>query len=298
MTNTHPNPAHTPTIAIIGMGAMGSWVASQLIANGAEVTTVLSGRSAQSITRAKSANVRVVADDLELISQADFVFSIVPSTQVLPLAQRLAPALTAAKHKPIYVDCNAIAAQTMHQVEQIIRPTGCATVDAAIFGPVPKDGGGNPMFYLSGNDADKVAKLGAHGLNFKTLNAPVGSASSLKCIFAGLSKGAIALGAQAAMHAAKAGVTKDLVDVLPAYMPQLAAALAKSMPQAYTKSGRWITEMQQIGQDHQATPGGTTMFEGASAVYAALNAADAHRGTPENPMDIMETFVTELKAKL
>ena len=90
------------------------------------------------------------------LAQADFFLSIVPPGEALALAQRLAPALTAANKKPIYVECNAVSPQTVNHIEKVIAATGCAFVDAGIIGPPPKPGASNTKIYASGRARGRV----------------------------------------------------------------------------------------------------------------------------------------------
>src|SRR6266436_7447734 len=99
-------------IGVIAQGMMGSGVARRLRESGAEVRTLLSGRSAASAERAKAAGMVAAANEHELLSGADFFLSILPPGEAEPLARRLALALTALEHKPVYIDCNAVSPQT------------------------------------------------------------------------------------------------------------------------------------------------------------------------------------------
>jgi 3-hydroxyisobutyrate dehydrogenase-like beta-hydroxyacid dehydrogenase len=80
-----------PIVAVIAPGMMGSAVAKRLTRSGATVRTLLTGRSAATIARAKAAGM-VDASDAE-IAASDFILSIVPPGQALALAEQLAPAL-------------------------------------------------------------------------------------------------------------------------------------------------------------------------------------------------------------
>ena len=101
------------TVAVIAMGEMGSGVARRLTDRGARVITSLEGRSGASAERARAAGVQIVPDDNALVAEADFVLSIVPPARAGDLAGRLLPAIQAANPRAVYVDCNAIAPQTM-----------------------------------------------------------------------------------------------------------------------------------------------------------------------------------------
>src|SRR5689334_20576314 len=96
----------TPVVAIIAPGTMGAAVGARLVAHGVAVRTMLGGRSAASVERARQAGLEDADEDG--IAAADFVLSIVPPAEALPLAERLAPALARAGRKPVFVDCNAV----------------------------------------------------------------------------------------------------------------------------------------------------------------------------------------------
>ena len=82
-------------IAIIAQGMMGAGVGRRLHESGAEVRTLLSGRSAKSAERARVAGMQPAADEHALLSGADFFLSILPPGDAEALAQRLTPALKA-----------------------------------------------------------------------------------------------------------------------------------------------------------------------------------------------------------
>ena len=66
------------TIAIVAQGMMGSGVGKRLHERGAEVRTLLSGRSAASAERARAAGMKPAADEKALLDGADFMLSILP----------------------------------------------------------------------------------------------------------------------------------------------------------------------------------------------------------------------------
>src|SRR6188474_663167 len=113
------------TIGVIAMGEMGSATARRLRERGAAVITSLAGRSAASAARAEKAGAIPVSTDDEFVAQSDFILSIVPPGDAVALAERLAPALKQSKHKPVYVDCNAVSPQTAERIGKVLNDTGC-----------------------------------------------------------------------------------------------------------------------------------------------------------------------------
>src|ERR1041385_5564283 len=198
----------TPTVAIIAPGNMGAGVAGRLTENKVPVLTSLAGRSEESAKRAREAGMQPVEE--RALAEADFLMSIVPPGDALALAQRLAPVLTAANKKPVYVECNAVSPPTMLKIADVIATTGCPFVGAGIIGPPPKPGSTNTRIYASGPAAKDLTKLNDYGLIIRVLEGPLTAASALKMSYAGITKGFTALGAGMMLAATREGATAAL----------------------------------------------------------------------------------------
>ncbi len=148
-----------PVVAVIAPGMMGAAVGGRLVENGLKVLTSLTGRSADTVARAKKYGLTSASD--EEIAGSDFILSILPPGDAVALAQRFAPALTASNSKPVYVECNAVSPPTTERVAAVIAPTGSPFVDAGIIGSPPKTGDAGPRFYASGPHAPRFATLTA-----------------------------------------------------------------------------------------------------------------------------------------
>src|SRR5712675_1770062 len=223
-------------VAIISPGEMGSAVAARLSERGVRVTTSLAGRSPASAARAQRAHMVPVADDDALVEEADFFLSICPPGEAIALAHRLKPALTRARKKPIYVDCNAVAPETAIAIGAVLESSGCQYVDGGIIGPPPPPNGTGTRIYVSGVAAHEVARLSEFGVAFPALDGPIGAASALK---------------------------KELE----ASQPHLLAWLTRQVPRMYPKAYRWVAEMEEIGHFLQdGTPSGD-MFEAVARLY-------------------------------
>ncbi len=234
------------TIAITAPGNMGSGVGALLARHGARVLTSLQGRSASSAARAQAAGMIAVGDDE--LAAADFLLSILPPKEALPIAERLAPSLRAAPRKPVYIDCNAISPETVLAIEQVVKNTGALFLDGSIIGPPPKAEGAvaATTFYLSGNTGDAASSLASAGLDVKALDAPVGAASALKMSYGGITKGLAALGSAMGLAADRYGVGQVLGDELAASQPHLFAWLGRTVPGMFPKAYRWVAEMDEI----------------------------------------------------
>ncbi|TMJ69460.1 MAG: NAD(P)-dependent oxidoreductase [Alphaproteobacteria bacterium] len=188
-------------IGVIAQGMMGAAVGRRLHESGAEVRTLLTGRSQASAERAKKAGMAAAANERELLSGADFFLSILPPGEAEALAQHLAPALKALDRKPVYVDCNAVSPQTAIRIGEIVAPTGADFVDGGIIGGPPRPGY-SPTIYASGPTAGETAVLRDWGIDWRVIDGPIGAASALKMSYAGITKGTTAIASAMLLGAA------------------------------------------------------------------------------------------------
>jgi 3-hydroxyisobutyrate dehydrogenase-like beta-hydroxyacid dehydrogenase len=172
--------------------------------------------------------------------------SIVPPGDALALAKRLAPVLTAANKKPVYVECNAVSPPTMLKIADEIAATGCPFVGAGIIGPPPKPASTNTKIYASGPAAKDFAKLNNYGLIVRVLDGPLTAASALKMSYAGITKGFTALGAAMMLAATRGGSAEALKAELAESRPDLLRYLSNQVPAMYSKAYRWVAELDEI----------------------------------------------------
>jgi len=258
----------TPTVAIVAPGNMGAGVGQRLTENRVTVLTSLAGRSADSVARAKAAGMTAV-DDAQLM-EADFLLSIVPPGDALALAKRLAPLLTAANKKPVYIDCNAVSPRTMLDIAEVVAATGSPFVGAAIIGPPPKPGSTNTKFYASGPAAGLFARLNDHGLIVRMLEGALTSASALKMSYAGITKGFTALGAAMMLAATREGSAAALKAELAESQPALLGWLTRQTPAMYGKAYRWVAELDAIAAFVGADYPENAMLSAAARLYERI----------------------------
>ncbi len=276
------------TVAIIAQGSMGSGVGKRLHESGAEVRTLLSGRSAKSAERARAAGMQPAADERALLSGADFFLSILPPGEAENIARQLAPALTALDKKPVYVDCNAVSPQTVERVAAVVAPTGAAFVDAGIIGGPPRPGY-SPAIYASGPAVDKTTGLRDCGLDWRPIDGPIGAASGLKMSYAGITKGITALGSAMMLGAARFGCAEALIAELSSSQPQIFKYLSASIPRMYDKAYRWVAEMEEIADFHGAARPAADIYAAIARHYQFLAAAEAEKSAgPDNPIKTLD----------
>jgi len=262
-------------IGVIAQGTMGSAVGRRLRENGAEVRTLLSGRSPASAERARAAGMVAATDARGLLEGADFFLSILPPGEADPLARRLAPTLEALDTKPVYLDCNAVSPQTAIRIGEIIASTGAHFVDAGIIGGPPRPGYKGPSIYASGEHVREALPLRDWGIDLRAIDGPIGAASGVKMSYAGITKGTTAIAAAMLLGAARFGCAEALIAELSDSQPQMLARMRNGIPGMYDKAYRWVAEMEEISDFLEKNPPSRDMYAAIARLYDYLAAAHA-----------------------
>jgi 3-hydroxyisobutyrate dehydrogenase-like beta-hydroxyacid dehydrogenase len=252
---------------------MGSGVGRRLAENGIRVTTVLAGRSAATVARARDAGMVGVSE--EDAAAADLLLSIVPPGDALSLSQHLAPLLRARNEKPVYVDCNAVSPATAVDIAAVVAETGCPFVDAGIIGAPPRPNYDGPTFYASGEAAARFAALNDYGLKIHVIDGAAGAASAMKMSYAGITKGFTAMGAAMVLAASRAGTAQALHHELSQSQPALLAWLTRQVPAMFPKAYRFVAEMEEIADFVGEDAAAQQMYEGYAQFYQRLAENDA-----------------------
>ena len=257
-----------PVVALLSPGAMGAAVGGRLAASGVTVITP-GGRSPASEARARAAGLQIV-EEAELAA-ADFVFSIVPPSQALATAGRIA-ALPRRSNHALFVDWNAISPATTIEVGEIISRAGLHYADGSIIGLPGKPDEPGPLLVASGPDAARLGVLSERGLRLKLIDKPVGAASALKMGYAGLTKGLMALGAAMFLAAKRNGCDQALIEELAASQPGMLKGFERSIPDMFGKAERFAPELREIAAfiGHERVESG--IYEKIAAFYEVLAA--------------------------
>jgi 3-hydroxyisobutyrate dehydrogenase-like beta-hydroxyacid dehydrogenase len=259
-----------PTVAVIAQGAMGAGIGGRLAERGAHVVTSLARRSEASAKRAAAAGMVAVSD--QEVARADYFLSILPPSEALALAERMAALIGPSNHKPVYVDCNAVSPPTKEEIGQVILRAGSPFVDGSIIGAPPREGYDGPAIYASGADASKFVPLGEFGLLIRAIEGPIGAASAMKMSYAGITKGLTALGAMMLLAASRGGVAEGLRMELERSQPALLPWLQRSIPAMYSKAYRFVGEMEEIADYVGEDPSAQEMFDAFADFYTRLAA--------------------------
>jgi L-threonate 2-dehydrogenase len=276
-------------IAIIAQGTMGAGVGRRLKEHGAEVRTLLVGRSPASAGRAKAAGMLAAPDERALLSGADYFLSILPPGEAEGLAHSLAPTLTALAKKPVYVDCNAVSPQTAVKVGEAVAATGAHFVDAGIIGGPPREGYKGPAIYASGEHVREALPLRDWGLDLRAIEGPIGAASGMKMSYAGITKGTTAIASAMLLGAARFGCAEALIAELSESQPQMLEQFRRGIPRMYDKAYRWVAEMQEISEFLEQNPPSRDIYAAIARLYAHLATAyDEDPPAPDNAVKALD----------
>jgi len=270
------------TIGILSPGDMGHSVGQVLGSHGLRVITCLRGRSERTRSLANQAHIEDVSTVQALVSEADMILSILVPAQAKQAAQGIANALVETKARPIYVDCNAVAPQTTHQIGEIITRAGGRFVDVGIIGSPPGKEGVT-RFYASGSDVGAFEELSRFGLNVIVMGHQIGQASAMKMCYAAMTKGLVALCTESLTAAEALGVSQALKERLQSGSPSAVfKQVEQELPKMPEKSGRWIGEMEEIAKTFEQVGLTPRIFSGAADLFRFVYGTDLAKRTPED----------------
>ena len=269
------------TVGILSPGDMGHTVGRVLGEHGLRVIACIQGRSRRTQALAKSANIIAVPTYRQLAIEADLILSILVPAQAKAAAEGIAEALGETNTELVYADCNAIAPQTVRQIDEIITATGGTFVDASIIGPPPKNEGAT-RFYASGGDLRIFQELSRFGLDIRPLGAEIGLASSIKMCYASMTKGLTALCTELLTAAEILGVSEALGEEFKLSQSALYERMERSLPSMPPKSRRWIGEMEEISATFEHVGLTPRILAGAADIYRFVGESHLADLSPED----------------
>jgi 3-hydroxyisobutyrate dehydrogenase-like beta-hydroxyacid dehydrogenase len=281
-------------VAILSPGDMGGAIGRVLRVGGFDAVTCLEGRSELTRLRAKEAGIRDLPLD-DLIAEADIVLSVLVPAEARSLAERVATSMGRTDTRPVYVDCNAIAPQTVREIEGIVRAAGAVFIDAGIIGSPPRPGD-STRFHCSGPDTSAFEALGRSGLDIRVVGPVIGQASGLKMVYAASTKGTTALWTELLVAARALGLEEALLAEL-GQDNATAGRQLRTIPTMPRRARRWIGEMEEIAKTFASLGLTPRMLEGAADMYRLVSATALGNQTSREPNPTLERVLTTLASQ-
>ena len=269
------------TVAILSPGDMGHAIGRLLREHELRVVTCLTGRSARTKTLSEQAGIIDVPSLEHLVQQADIVLSITVSESAPAVARGIAGAIKATGSDLLFAECNALAPQSVRQIEPVIADAGGRFVDASIIGGPPRDGS-SPRVYASGPQAVELEKLREFGLDVRVIGTEIGQASGIKMCYAAMTKGTSALQAQLLMAAELMGLSKELKDEFQNGLSAIYQRMERGLPGVPAKSRRWVSEMEEIEATFGNLGLSPHLFHGVADMYRLIGGTPLGQETPES----------------
>jgi 3-hydroxyisobutyrate dehydrogenase-like beta-hydroxyacid dehydrogenase len=281
-------------VGILSPGDMGAGIGGVLRQTGLDVMTSLEGRSALTRTRAHEAGIRDAGSIDDLVRQSDMVLSVLVPSEASSVAAQVAAAMGRTGARPVFVECNAIAPQTVLAIEQVIRDAGAGFIDAGIIGGPPRAPGGGTHFCCSGPDTSAFEALGRHGLEIRVVGPKVGQASGLKMVYAASTKGTTAVWTELLVTARALDLEEALKAELGASFERQAGSVT-SMPR---RARRWVGEMEEIAATFEALGLTPRILQGAADIYRFVGTTPLADQTSREPDPSLDEVLDSLASRL
>ena len=245
---------------------MGQAFAQQFQQLSLPVYTALDGRSARTRGLAAAAGIIDVSNLERLTESCDVILSIMNPGHALAFSGELAGALNTTQRTPLFVDCNAIAPDTMHAIHANVTAAGARCVDAGIMGPPPNATTTSRLF-VAGAEAHLLTQLATTQLSVHLMSERIGDASALKICDAVMAKGVTAMMLQMLMVARRLGVEHALDAQCEGPRRYFHDWIMRTLPIMPPKAGRWVPEVEQIAQTFESVGVSGDMLRAAIQVY-------------------------------
>ena len=268
-------------IGITSIGDMGGQVAVRLKACGYEIFTSLEGRSKRTIALSAKAGVANCGSIEQLVATVDVIISVLDPAHAVTKARDVAAAIKSTGKKIMFVNGNAVAPRTAHEIDGIIRAAGGACVDGSILRVTTKQGKSELRLYVSGPEASALTQINDEILKIRVVGEKIGNASALKMCYGAFTKGALALGVELLLASHKLGVAEELAaefeDTQPEVYKWILGRTVGMAPKAY----RYVPEMLEVATTFEDAGMTRRMLEGAADMFEMLAKTPLASETPE-----------------
>jgi 3-hydroxyisobutyrate dehydrogenase-like beta-hydroxyacid dehydrogenase len=282
-------------VGIMSPGDMGGGIGKVLHEHGIDVWTSLEGRSDLTRLRAEEAGFRDAGSLDRLVAEVDMLLSVLVPAEARPLAESVAAAMQRTGKRPVFVECNAIAPQTVLEIERLVRASGADFIDAGIIGGPPRTGY-SPHFHCSGPSTAILEGLRDHGLDIRVVGPKIGQASGLKMVYAASTKGTTALWTELLVASRALGLEGALREELGE--GATARQQMNGIPNMPNRARRWVGEMEEIAATFAGLGMTPRILEGAADMYRLVGETSLADLTTRDPKPSLDDVLLTLNEHL
>ena len=232
------------SITLMSPGEMGSPIAERIIKSGIRVISPLSGRSKNTIERARKYGIEDSGTLKDSIEDSDLIISILVPDAAENLSKEVSKISKELDKEIYFADLNAISPETVLRMNDILSNGKVKFIDGGIIGTPPKEQN-LPRIYVSGENSTYMTNLDGLGMKVIDMGGKIGSASAMKMAYASITKGYSSLLIAAVTLSIRTDNFDSLMKELEFSQPRVFNDLQnlKSIP---SKAHRWIGEMEEI----------------------------------------------------
>jgi len=281
-------------IGVMSPGDMGSAIGKVLSESGLAVITVLDGRSELTRLRAREAGIQEVESLDKLVQESDLILSVLVPSEALALAKRVADSVSRNARRPVYVDLNAIAPQTVKKIDSVMAGVGVRLIDGGIIGAPPRRGQSGTRIYCSGPNTEALESLKESGLDIRRVGPLVGQASGLKMVYAASTKGITALWTELLVASRALGLEEALMAEFKMSGVDFSQVSGRvtSMPR---RARRWVGEMEEIAETFKSVGLTPRMLHGAADMYRLVSATPLANQTSRQSDPTLDAILEVLR---
>jgi 3-hydroxyisobutyrate dehydrogenase-like beta-hydroxyacid dehydrogenase len=227
---------------------MGSAVARCAARDDIELTTCVSDRSPRTRRNALDAGMVAAERFEDAVEGTVAVISLVPQSQAVALAERYADCLAGSERgaaRPIYVDANSIAPDTLARIAACVTAAGADCIDVSVIGPASQLGR-TTLLLASGPRVGELRELLGPKIEVRDLGPEIGTASAAKLAFSVMTKSMMALGLEMYSAAGRIGQANLIAELLERFYPETAAFLDRNLPTFPVHLARRTDEMKEV----------------------------------------------------
>lgn len=276
-------------IAILFPGDMGAALGERLIENGYEVFTCVEDRGERTSENARRVKFQIAKSLEETVNSANLIVSLVPPTEALGVAKRVASVLDN-KIPRYYLDANSISPASVKEVEKALSESDIMFTDGVFLGSATmlKD---KTTLVISGPSPDVVQNALQDSVRVSVIGDAIGDASSLKMCFSGFNKSLVALFIEIMAAAQRSGQQNEVLGYLREFYPETIDTIERLLTSYPRQRFRRRDEMREVARFIESVDIISPISEGAGQIFERLCAVQLTSSNYDSEQKLIEEML-------